>query len=76
MKKIWPALEQVDSSTGALGSAVNKTLGDLIPIVVNAPADEKTRSTWLDLLWEAMEGDGFDYFTPVGDRWGELCVPS
>ncbi|MEE4659976.1 MAG: hypothetical protein V2J89_05880, partial [Halieaceae bacterium] len=26
MEKIWPALEHVDSSSGALGSAVNKTL--------------------------------------------------
>ena len=73
MEKIWPALEHVDSSSGALGSAVNKALGDLIPIVVNAPADEKTRSNWLDRLWQAMEDDGVDYLSPVGDRWGELC---
>ena len=73
MEKIWPALEHVDSSSGALGSAINKTLGDLIPIVVNAPADEKTRNNWLDRLWRAMKDDGVDYLTPVGDRWGELC---
>lgn len=73
MEKIWPALEHVDSSSGALGSAVNKTLGDLIPIVVKAPADEKARSNWLDRLWQAMEEDGVDYLSPVGDRWGELC---
>jgi hypothetical protein len=73
MEKIWPALEHVDSSSGALGSAVNKTLDDLIPIVVNAPADEKTRNNWLDRLWQAMEDDGVDYLSPVGDHWGELC---
>ena len=73
MEKIWPALEHVDSSSGALGSAVNKTLDDLIPIVVNAPADEKTRNNWLDRLWQAMEDDGVDYLSSVGDRWGELC---
>jgi hypothetical protein len=73
MEKIWPALEHVDSSSGALGSAVNKTLGDLIPIVIEASADEKTRNSWLDRLWQAMEDDGVDYLTPVGDRWGELC---
>ncbi|MCU7941841.1 MAG: hypothetical protein KZQ87_04105 [Candidatus Thiodiazotropha sp. (ex Cardiolucina cf. quadrata)] len=73
MEKIWPALEHVDSSSGALGSAVNKTLGDMIPIVVNAPADEKTRSNWLDRLWQAMMDDGVDYLSPVGDRWGEVC---
>jgi tetratricopeptide (TPR) repeat protein len=73
MEKIWPALEHVDSSSGALGSAVNKTLGDLIPILVNAPADEKVRNNWLDRLWQAMEDDGVDYLSPVSDRWGEIC---
>ena len=73
MEKIWPALEHVDSSSGALGSAVNKTLDDLMPVVVNAPADEKTRSNWLDRLWQAMADDGVDYLSPVGDHWGELC---
>jgi len=73
MEKIWPALEHVDSSSGALGSSVNKTLDDLIPIVANAPADEKIRDNWLDRLWQAMEDDGVDYLSPVGDHWGELC---
>jgi len=73
MEKIWSALEHVDSSSGALGSAVNKTLDALIPIIVNASADEKTRDKWLDRLWQAMADDGVDYLSPVGDQWGELC---
>ncbi len=73
MEKIWPALQHVDSSSGALGSAVNKALDVLIPIIVNAPVDEKTRENWLDRLWQAMEDDGVDYLSPVGDRWGEIC---
>jgi hypothetical protein len=73
MEKLWPALEYVDSSSGALGSAVNKTLDDLIPLIIKAPADAKTRDKWLERLWQAMEDDGVDYLGPVGDRWGELC---
>ncbi len=73
MEKLWPALEHVDSSSGALGSAVNKTLDDLIPLIIKAPADAKTRDKWLERLWQAMEDDGVDYLGPVGDRWGELC---
>jgi tetratricopeptide (TPR) repeat protein len=73
METIWPALEQVDSSSGALGSAVNKALDALIPILINVSADEKTRNAWLDRLWQAMADDGVDYLSPVGDRWGELC---
>jgi len=73
IEKLWPALEHVDSSSGALGSAVNKALDDLIPLIINAPADAKTRCKWLERLWQAMEDDGVDYLGPVGDRWGELC---
>jgi hypothetical protein len=73
MEKLWPALEHVDSSSGALGSAVNKALDALIPIIIKAPADEKTRANWLDRLWRAMADDGVDYLSPVGDRWGEIC---
>jgi hypothetical protein len=65
MERLWPALEHVDSSSGALGSAVNKALDALIPIIVKAPADDKTRSKWLDRLWHAMADDGVDYLGPV-----------
>ena len=73
MEKLWPALEHVDSSSGALGSAVYKTLDTLIPVIIKAPADDKTRNKWLDRLWQAMADDGVDYLGPVGDRWGEIC---
>ncbi len=53
MEKLWPALEHVDSSSGALGSAVNKALNDLIPVIVKAPADKKVRDKWLERLWQA-----------------------
>jgi len=72
-EKLWPALQYVDSSSGALGSAVNKTLDALIPVIVNAAADEKTRSKWLERLWQAMAADGVEYLSTVGDRWGEIC---
>lgn len=73
MEKLWPALAHVDSSSGDLGSAVNKALNALITIIVKAPADDKSRSKWLDRLWQAMADDGVDYLSPVGDQWGEIC---
>jgi len=75
MEKLWPALQPVDSSSGALGSAVNNALDALIPVIIKAPADDKTRIKWLDRLWQAMADDGVDYLGPVGDRWGEICGP-
>ena len=73
IEKLWPALQHVDTSSGALGAAVNKALDALIPIIIKAPAENNTRNKWLDRLWQAMEDDGVDYLGPVGDRWGEVC---
>ena len=46
-ERLWPALEDIDTSSGALGSVVHRTLDDLIPILISAPADVATRSAWL-----------------------------
>src|SRR5690606_20508950 len=34
LETLSPALEQVDSSSGALGSAVNKAIDTLVPIII------------------------------------------
>ncbi|MEM9354851.1 MAG: hypothetical protein AAGB04_01440 [Pseudomonadota bacterium] len=73
MERIWPSLQGIDGSSGSLGNAVNRTLEALIPLVIDAPADNKTRSKWLERLFEAVQVDGVNYLSPVEDRWGELC---
>jgi len=73
MEKIWPALAHVDSSSGALGNTVSKTVHELIAVVVAAPADETRRERWLEQMWMAVEEDGVDYLWEVSERWGELC---
>ncbi len=73
MERLWSALQGVDSSSGALGNAVGKTVHALIDILLNAPADEPTLERWLDRLWTAIEEDGVDFLSEVRDRWGELC---
>jgi len=73
MEKIWPALAHVDSSSGALGNAVNKTVHGLVDVVVAASADEALRERWLERMWTAVEEDGVDYLFEVSERWGELC---
>ena len=72
MERIWPALQGIDSSSGALGAAVNNALEALIPIVARAPADADTRAKWLSRLWEAHQEDGVDYLWLVGDHWGAV----
>lgn len=74
MERLWPAFEHIDTSSGALGGAVNWTLGELIPVIAGAPADAKTRGRWLDRLWRAIQDDGVSYLWLVEERWGELCA--
>ncbi|MEO5375533.1 MAG: hypothetical protein H7840_14900 [Alphaproteobacteria bacterium] len=74
MERLWPALQDIDTSSGALGSAVHRTLEALIPILVKAPADPKTRGKWLERLFKAVQEDGVQYLTPVEERWGEIAI--
>ena len=69
-----PAFEQVDSSSGAIGSAVNRAIEALVSIVVAAPADGRTRDHWLERLWEAYQADQIPYIETLGDYWGDLCA--
>ena len=39
LERVSPALERVDSSSGAIGTAVNKAIDELVPIIAKAPAD-------------------------------------
>lgn len=74
IERISPALEQVDGSSGAIGTAVNNALAELVPIIAHAPADDKTRDGWLEQLWAAHEADRMPYIERLGDHWGELCA--
>jgi hypothetical protein len=72
--RLSPALEHVDSSSGALGSAVNYAIAELVPLIAGAPVDDQTRRRWLERLWEAFMADRIPYIERLGDHWGELCA--
>lgn len=74
LERLPPALEQVDSSSGALGSAVHRAMDILVPIIAKAGVEQQVRQRWLERLWEAVENDGMTYIESLGDYWGELCV--
>jgi len=74
LEKLSPALEHVDSSSGAIGSVVNGAIDTLVPIIAKPDVDRSVRQAWLERLWEAVEEDGMPYIETLGDRWGELCV--
>lgn len=74
LERVSPALEQVDSSSGSLGAAVNNAIAELVPIIAGAPVDTETRDAWLERLYEAYQDDGIPYIESLGDHWGALCA--
>lgn len=73
LEKVSPALERVDSSSGAIGTAVNSAIDALVPIIARAPAPEAVRGRWLDRLWQAVQEDAIPYIELLPEYWGELC---
>jgi hypothetical protein len=55
IERIWPAFQHIDTSSSALGGAVNWAQDELLPILIEAPANRKTRDKWLDRLWQAVQ---------------------
>ena len=73
-ERISPAFESINTSSGALGGAVYRTLEQLIPILIKAPAPELVRAQWLEGLRMAINDDGFDYLEPISERFGEIAA--
>lgn len=74
LEKVSPALEQVDSSSGAIGTAVDHAIEACATIIAAAPVDDRTREQRLDRLWEAHQNDAIPYIERRADYWGELCA--
>ena len=74
LEKIAPAIEQVDSSSGAIGTMVNRAIDTLVPIIAKAARAPSIRQQWLQRLWQALQDDNVPYIEGLGDYWGELCA--
>ena len=72
-ERVSPALENIDSSSGAIGTAVNHAIEELAAIIAQAPGDAAMRDGWLERLWDACAQDDIPYLEGVGGHWGELC---
>ena len=73
LTKVAPAIENVDGSSGSMGTAVYRSIEALVPIIAAATVSDPIRQRWLDRLWEAIEDDGCCYIESLSDYWGELC---
>jgi hypothetical protein len=74
LEKLAPAIEQVDSSSGGIGSAVNRAIETLVPIISKAEVSRAVREKWLDCLWDAVQEDDMPYLEYLGELWGDLCA--
>jgi hypothetical protein len=74
IERLSPALEHVDSSSGALGSAVNRAIESLVPVISSASVSISDREKWLERLYEAHAADQIPYIESLADFWGDLCV--
>lgn len=74
LEKVSPALENVDGSSGAIGTAVNRAIEAIVPVIADAPVDPQTRDGWLERLYDAYQSDEIPYIETLGDHWGTLCA--
>jgi len=73
LERVSGALERVDSSSGAIGGAVNDAIAELAPLIGGAGASAKAHAKWLERLWVAYVADEIPYIELLGDYWGDLC---
>lgn len=74
LEKLSPALNQIDSSSGALSHATFAAVHELVPLISSVPVDIAVRQKWLDRLFEAFQDDDPPYIESLGDHWGDLCA--
>jgi hypothetical protein len=74
LEKLSPALTHVDSSSGALGSALNRAIEVLVPIIAAPDVAESVLEAWLERLFDAMQKDKIPYIEYLGNFWGQLCA--
>lgn len=73
LEKLEPALSQVDSSSGAMGSAVIRAIDILTPIIAKPKTNNQTRQRWLERVWATLEAADMGYLDHLADQWGDMC---
>jgi hypothetical protein len=57
-----------------VGTAVNRAIEALVPVIAGGDAPAPMRERWLERLFEALQDDPMPYIERLGDHWGELCA--
>lgn len=70
LAELTSAIEQDDSSSGGIGSAVNRAIDTLVVFIAKAEVNRAVREKWLERLWDALEEDAMPYLEYLGEFWG------
>jgi tetratricopeptide (TPR) repeat protein len=74
LEKLSPAVNDIDSSSGALGSATAGVVEKMVPLIAAAPVSRRVREKWLERLYDAIQEDDPPYIESLGEHWGALCA--
>lgn len=74
LEKLSPAVNQIDSSSGALGNATAGVVERMVPLIAAAPVPRSVREKWLERLLDAIQEDDPPYIESLGEHWGALCA--
>ena len=72
LEKLSTAVNQIDSSSGALGNATNGVVEKMVPLIVAAPVPRRVREKWLERLLETIQEDDPPYIEALGEHCGAL----
>ena len=61
LEKLSPAVNQIDSSSGALGNAAKGVVERMVPLIAAAPLSRHVREKWLERLFDAIQDDDPPY---------------
>jgi len=74
LEKLVPAIMDIDSSSGALGGAVSRTVDTLATLMADAPLDVPDRMALVRRVQHAWQADEYGYLDALPDYWGTLCA--
>jgi len=73
IEKCWVAIEYIDSSSGAIGNAVNNALYEMAEVISNVDLPSKDRLKLIERIWDCWQEEGYGYYDVLSELWPKLC---
>lgn len=73
IEKCRRAIENIDSSSGAIGNAVNNALYEVAEVISSADLPSKDRLKLTERIWESWQEEDIGYYDVLSELWPKLC---